>query len=471
MAPGRRLRVGLWDAAGHEIDRLPLPVLLAAPGVILLTVAVALPEPVRLGFTIDLEIYRRYAVALLAGFAPYGDIPVEYPPLALVPMVLPLLGSPSAGAVDLAAYTWRFAAVAAALAVVTGGLVWAATGSRRAVALWGLLVSLSWVSAAFRYDLWPVVPMLGGVVLARRRPGLAGLALGAGTMLKLFPAVLVPLVAIAALVRRDVPGAARAVAAFGVIVAGIVGWAWLAAGAQSLDWLRYQGERGLQLESVGASVLLAAHVFVGLPLDRNFDFGAVQVVGPGSAQIAAAAPWLQAAMLAGAIALAARRFRLDQAGLGRVPLESLALACVAAIGGPLLVAKVLSMQYVLWLLPLVPLLRARLATVGVVLAAMTTAVYTADYEGLWHFSPPAIALLVGRNLVLAAFVALVARELWTGQVAASEGAPDHATGHVRGGAAGGAADGATDGAAGRLYASGVQPHASGPHPRSRRPAR
>jgi hypothetical protein len=301
--------------------------------------------------------------------------------------------------------------------------------------------------------------MLGGVLLAGRRPGLAGLALGAGTMLKLFPAVLVPVVAVAAIVRRDAPAAVRTVAAFGLVVAGVAGWAWLVAGVESLDWVRYQGERGLQLESTGASVLLAAHVLVGLPLDRNFDFGAVQVVGPGSAEMAAAAPWLQAVMLAGATVLAARRFRLDQRRLGRVPIEGMALASVAAIAGPLLVGKVLSMQYVLWLLPLVPLLRPRLGAAAVALAAMTTAVYTADYEGLWHFSPPAIALLVARNLVLAGFVALVARELWTGPSAVSNRATHGLT------------EGAPDGAAARLYASGVEPHASGPHPRSRRPAR
>src|SRR6185503_13900833 len=100
---------------GAGIDRLPIAALLAAPAVVLIAVAVALPEPVRLGFTIDLEIYRRYAVAILGGYPPYRAVPIEYPPLAMVPMLLPLLGSAAPGAVGLAAYTWRFVAVAAAL--------------------------------------------------------------------------------------------------------------------------------------------------------------------------------------------------------------------------------------------------------------------------------------------------------------------------------------------------------------------
>jgi hypothetical protein len=461
MEPVRPPRRNARDALGQGIDRLPLPLILVAPAVVLIGVAIAIPEPVRLGFTIDLEIYRRYAAALLVGLAPYRDVPVEYPPLALIPFVLPLIGAPSPTAVDLATYTWRFVAVAAALAVATGALVWWATASRRAVALWGLLVALSWVSAVFRYDLWPVVPTLTAVLLAQRRPGLAGLALGVGTMLKLFPAVLVPVVAAAALVRRDVPALARTVAAFGLVVAVVAGWAWLVAGAESLNWVRYQGERGLQLESLGASLLLALHVIAGLPIERNFDFGAVQVVAPGSAELAATAPWLQATVLAAAVALATRRFSLDRRRLGRIPAESLALASLAAIAAPLLVGKVLSMQYVLWLLPLVPLLRARLGAVAVVLAAMTTAVYTADYEGLWHFSPLAIGLLVARNLVLAAFVAMVARELWTGQAAPSDGPAALSDGPAA----------LSDGPAAPLYASSVEPDASGPHPRSRRPER
>ena len=149
---------------------------------------------------------------------------------------------------------------------------------------------------------------------------------------------------------------------------------------------------------LGAGVLLALNVLSGLPAGRTFDFGAVEVVAPGSAEIVASSPWLQAIVLAAVVGLAVRRFRLDQEELGSVPTRTIALATVAAIAGSLLASKVLSMQYVLWLLPLVPLLGGRYVGLALALAATTTAVYTDDYAGLWHFSPPMVALLVLRNV-------------------------------------------------------------------------
>jgi hypothetical protein len=403
-----------WATLEEVLARVPPAVLLAAPAVLLAAVAIALPEPVRLGFTIDLDLYRRYGLEILAGQTPYRQVPVEYPPLALVPMLLPLLGAAPPATVDLATYTWRFVALAAALAVAVGGLLWWATGSRRTLALWTALVGLSWVAAIFRYDLWPSLALLSGVLLAGGRPGSAGLALGAGTMLKLFPATALPILAGAAIVERDRYGATRLVAGFGLVILLVAGWAWLVAGPASLDWLRYQEDRGLQIESVGASILLALHVLAGLPVDWNDEFGAMQVVAAGSRELVTIAPWIEALLLAIVVGLAVRRFRLDERGLGRVPLQSMVLASLAALAAPLLGSKVLSMQYVLWLLPLVPFLGLRIAILGLLLAGTTTAVYTAVYEGLWHFAPPAIGLLVVRNVILAVFVGVLLRALWTG---------------------------------------------------------
>src|SRR5688572_8771614 len=71
------------------LDRLPRPILLAAPGAVLVLIAALVPDGVRQGFATDLEIYRRYGSQLLGGLVPYRDVPIEYPPLAIVPMVLP----------------------------------------------------------------------------------------------------------------------------------------------------------------------------------------------------------------------------------------------------------------------------------------------------------------------------------------------------------------------------------------------
>src|SRR5689334_2710379 len=94
-----RALTGLGPAVGQRVDGLPLPLLLAGPAALLAGIALALPDAVRLAYTIDLEIYRRDGIAILGGLAPYRDVAVEYPPLALIPMLLPLLDGPGTPAV------------------------------------------------------------------------------------------------------------------------------------------------------------------------------------------------------------------------------------------------------------------------------------------------------------------------------------------------------------------------------------
>jgi hypothetical protein len=231
--------------------------------------------------------------------------------------------------------------------------------------------------------------------------------------------VVAPILGAAVLVNRDGPGLVRFGLGFFVVVGLVGAWAWAAAGPESLGWLRYQEDRGLQLESVGASVLLGLHVLVALPVERNFMFGAAQIVAPGSAEIVAISPWVGAALLAGVLGVSCRRFRLDRRDAGRVAPESIQLAAVAAITVFLVASKVLSMQYILWLLPFVPLLRSQIGWLGVALAALTTAIFTLDYEGLAQFEPGMVGLLLARNGLLLVLAVVVVRSLWSGRRAAA----------------------------------------------------
>ena len=56
---------------------------------------------------------------LASGLVPYRDVPFEYPPLALVPILVPYLLWPF-GEVTLDVYTWLFAGWEAALIVALG---------------------------------------------------------------------------------------------------------------------------------------------------------------------------------------------------------------------------------------------------------------------------------------------------------------------------------------------------------------
>lgn len=419
--------------AGRLLARIPIPLLLLAPAVGVLLIAAVTPEPTRFGFAGDLDVYRVYAVDLLAGLMPYRNVPIEYPPLAIAPMVIPLVGA--TGGLDPSGYLWRFAAMQAILLVGLGWLVHRLAGrSREALGLWVVLACLSWVAILFRYDIWPVATTVAAVVLADRlRPGAAGLALGLGTMLKLFPAALLPILAAHALVRRDRWAVARLVFGWAAVVAVTQGAAWQVAGPASLDWLRYQAERGLQIESLGASLLMGLHLVAGYPVVAGFGFGSVQLEAAAAPLLASLSPVILGSVLLAAGGLAARRFRIDQARLGRVPASSLGLACLAVLVALLVGSKVLSFQYILWLLPFVPGLPGRMRWLGTAIAGLSTWIYTWDYIGLWHFQPEMILALVVRNALLVWFAGWVLRELWivhgprTGRGARAPDAPGRRT--------------------------------------------
>ena len=368
--------------------RLGMAGLLGAPFVIVLVVIGLTPGPAFAGVMGDLRVYFDYSGRLLAGAIPYRDFAIEYPPLALLPMTLPrlmrLFGLPADGS-----FSVLFAIVEGALAVVVGWLIGrVAAAPRRAVAMWALLVLLAGASIAWRYDLWPATAVFVAFAATERgRPGLAGVALGAGTMLKLFPVVILLIFALRALALRDWPGLGRLVLGAGVVVGLVMGTSFALAGTASFGWLSYAIERGLQLESSGAGILLVLHVVAGLPFAVVHEFGTLQVEAPGAELVVAVTPYLELLLVGAVSAVALVRFRSDAARLGHVPPASLASAIVAVIVALIVSSKVFSAQYIVWFLPLIPFLPGRLPWLGLVITGLSTLIYPLAYEPLWHLDP------------------------------------------------------------------------------------
>jgi len=396
--------------------------LIAAPLVILVTLT-ALTSPHDLAVLgSDLETYRGYADSALGGAVPYSDFRLEYPPLALLPMVVPaLLAAPAGGA--FAAYAGAFALVEGVLAGIAGWLLLrVAPRPIEAIATWVVLVAITATSAAWRYDLWPSVLVLAALVATERgRPGLAGIALGAGTAMKLFPIAVVPILAVRAIAAGDRPELWRVLGGAVATLAAVAAGSWVVAGGDALQPLAYQLDRGLQLESVGAGLLLLGNAAGALPAEVVHRFGSLQVVAPGADAVATASGLVEAALVAGACVLAFGAFRRDVRAVGSVPVERTAEATVAVLAALLVGSKVFSIQYVLWMLPLVPLLRPSRRVLGALVAVCSTLVYPLGYAGLWQLDPAMIVVLDIRNLLLVGFLAVLLVDLARGTAIAPEG--------------------------------------------------
>ena len=311
----------------------------------------------------DIPVYQRYGAAMTNGQVPYRDFGLEYPPGALPVFVLPALGN---GGAD-SGYGDRFGLlmqIAGALAL--GGVAAASLGlrtTRRRLALALLApavlpLALGSVIVS-RFDLWPAAltgAALAALLLGRWRIG--GAVLGLAFITKIYPAVLLPIAVTAAWrARGRREGIAVAVSFLAAALAVLVPFLVLSPGGV-WEMVVRQTTRPLQVESLGAGILLAAH--------QAFAVGITFRSGHGSQNLAGALPNALGALQT--VAQAAVLLAL-WAGFARGPVdrERLVRGAAAAVVAFVALGKVLSPQYLVWLLPLVPLVGGRRGVRAVVL--------------------------------------------------------------------------------------------------------
>lgn len=300
----------------------------------------------------DTRLYEVYGEAIVGGQLPYRDFALEYPPLALPMFVVPEL-------LERDSYRSAFeplVALCAGLTILFAGVALTALGAR----VRRLVVALALIALAplalgsvvlTRFDLWPAALTAGAVaalVAGRARLGFAGLALGVAA--KLYPFVLVPL-ALAYVARRS--GRREALLCAGVltvVVAAVFAPFVVVAPDGVAASMERQLGRPLQIESLGSSVLLAWHQLFGVDLAVRSSHGSQNLTGSGAGAIALASTALQLAAIA-SIWIAFIRGAVDPERLVRYA----AAVVVAAVA----LAKVLSPQFLIWLIPLVPLVGGR----------------------------------------------------------------------------------------------------------------
>jgi Glycosyltransferase family 87 len=303
-------------------------------------------------------VYEPYGDAISAGRVPYRDFVPEYPPAALVPFVAPEL---TAHQGDTVSYSHAFerwmAAVGALILLLTAASLSSlrASAARFVSALALIAISPLLIGSLMlvRFDLWPAALTAAAVAaLLAGRDRLGAVAIGVGTAAKLYPAVLLPL-GIAWVWRRQ---GRRAAFAWTSIVAGVCAAVFLPFVALSPRGVGHsfglQLGRPLQIESLGAAILIAAHHLTGLALTVSSSYGSQNVAGSAAGAIGTITTVAQALALGGVWLAFAR---------GPAHGERLVTAVAASVAVFIAFGKVFSPQFMIWLIPLVPLVRSRLA--------------------------------------------------------------------------------------------------------------
>lgn len=358
----------------------------------------------------DLNLYFQIAQALMEGKQPYRDFSLEYPPLALVPFVLPLLAT-NAAAADLPAYIWSFYIQSILLiALVAFGIVQVLTPrqiERRTAALllFAVLVALNAPLISSRYDLFPaLLTLLALYSVQRGRPGLAGWWLGCGVVAKLYPVVLLPIFALYYICTGQWRATVRLVLGSAITILGIMLPFFLLAPDKIFTFLRYHQQRGLQVESLASGVLLLGHQVGWADVSITFNYGAHHLNSLFADIVVKWLPLAFVALFGVVLARSAMRFRYEYATVGAIDIMTLTQSCVAALLAFIVTNKVLSPQYLIWLLPFAPLLRARYTIVVCIICALTFLLFPFRYGDLLDLQTVPILLLNLRNMALAALL-------------------------------------------------------------------
>jgi uncharacterized membrane protein len=358
------------------------------------------------GALMDVGGYKDYAYFVRAGHVPYShpvDWPLAYPPLALVPWLVAsymrwsyttsfniLMGFCGAGCIVLIATALRKVEASAAR-------TWAA------LLLFGVSPLVLGSLFGTRYDLWPTLLALGGLVaLVYDRPVLSGALLGLGFAAKLWPGILLPLAIVYLWRRRGGGSAVAAVASFVVVAAAC--FAPFAILEPHGLWLSFVGQfdRPLQVESLGAAVLMALEHLGMATHDTITSHGAQALTGRGARLAAGLSTAAEMFAVIGILVMYARR-RTEST-------EVLLMAAAATVAALVAFDKVLSPQYLIWIVPFVALVsgRAGIAAGAFLLLALglTQTWFPWNYWTLatTHESPWSWYLLA-RDLALVALVA------------------------------------------------------------------
>jgi hypothetical protein len=321
----------------------------------------------------DLYQYRCFALAFWKGsseairapgcvgrlptgpFPAFHVLPREYPPLALLVFSLPLLAG---GQISMLIYVLAFNALMLGCLGATAALVARASSgvaesprAEQAYLLW--LAVGSTTIALVRFDAAPALLTVAALILALRRPSWIPYALLAlATMLKLYPALFIALLAAWDWRRRGrrSPGRLLPVWAGGPLLAGaiiVVVQAVADAFARSpgVPWLSVQGGRPAQIESTAAGLVWLWDVMTGhgsglhvVNVQRSLAF--VDPLGSRLATIT-----LTLALLGVAWAM----FAIASGKLA--PLRGIAGGLLALLAG----SSIFSPQYLIWASPLVAL--------------------------------------------------------------------------------------------------------------------
>ena len=351
---------------------------------------------------------RFFANTILSGQVPYSDFSCEYPPLAIVSFLLPALI-----AATQPAYGFLFALEMLLLDLAVLFILWK-LATRFKMRIWYVLgiYTLCLLAVGLvvtgRFDILPaalVLIALYAFISGRNKTAWAVLALGFTA--KLYPLIIAPLFALYLLRHREYKKLIYGVAIFGAIVLAL-NLPWIIIDAEGYgEFLSYHLERGLHAESSYGSVLLIGQILGRTQLDAGMTYGSWNIISTMADNLAKSSFYVTVIFLLILYAFYTTQLWKKSSNIAKEGMFSNGAAeltlrySLLAVFIMLLTSKVFSPQFLIWLCPLIPLVRVRWRYIPwllfLVIGGLTQYIYPYHYL---EFEYATLGSELGRNYLI-----------------------------------------------------------------------
>ena len=366
-------------------------------------------------------LYYTYAENMASLQMPYSDFSAEYPPLAMLLILIPRLFSFSPFSYEIAYGIMVYLFLVAGL-ICTYKLAY--MHSNRPSRYTDLYIVVCFCLFEFvmdRFDIFPTLMCLFALYFFKtNRMNLVWIMIAIGTMTKLFPALMAPIF----LIHLCMNGMKReALKGVGIcVVIGIISMLpFLIADPETMfTFLTYHMDRGMQTESLVSSFLMLFDKVGLIDIGYQFNYGSDHIYGPIPDAIAGIMLYIMIIMIAATYIIygnLVHRIKEENVFLG------ITFACTIVIMIFILINKVLSSQYLIWIIPFVVLTcilmnqqwkkkTSIIFTVSIILTQLAFAVNIGGGRGPTDPYPLiGILILVVRNLLMVALLAIMTKGL------------------------------------------------------------
>jgi hypothetical protein len=358
----------------------------------------------------DLELF--YARDMLRGNVPYRDFDCEYPPLALLSFILPALFCFTNPGYSLLLAGEMLLFDLIIICLIADAARHSGLSVNNTLLSYTLIVMAVGPIMAIRFDLLPALCVTAALWAFIKGKNVAAWAFTAlGMAGKIYPIVIAPALGLYLLRHHQFKSFFAGLTAFGLTLAVTCLPLFLMSPAGFMRIVTYHSQRGIQCESTWASGLLLWAKMGGPPLDGFYDFGSWNVASPAADKLASLALPLTALVLfvmytIYAVELVRRmpRTRYDASGIGKREARFIIGYTTVVIALFMLGNKVFSPQFLIWIMPLVPLLspgwRGLTTLLFVVMGLLTQFIFPYKYSEYCSFATPYVLIGVLRNTLL-----------------------------------------------------------------------